>query len=92
MGAVLGQWEPLPGGMYHGTMATADIYPTTAPGVIGGIRTQDRALPAFGEAAVTAHNNALGAGNIPSGLFSSPAGWAAIGILVLLALALRKDL
>ena len=39
---------PLPGGVYaEGPMSTADIYPTHSG--IGGLTTQDRALPAFAD-------------------------------------------
>lgn len=89
MVAVLGQLEPLPGAAYYGTMSTADIYPTTAPGVIGGIRTQDRALPAFGEAAVTAANRAAGVGQLPGSLLSHR-GMAIIVLVAILWLARVK--
>lgn len=72
-GGTLGSLEPLPGGMYTGTMAQADIYPSVVG--IGGIRTQDRALPAFGESMAQAHDRALAAGSIHQGLLGTPAGW-----------------
>lgn len=81
MSAAVGQLEPLPGVGYQPTMSSSDIYPTHVG--IGGIRTQDRALPAFGDATMAAHGEALATAALPAGLFSTPAGWLfllAIGI------------
>lgn len=75
-GGSLGSLEPLPGGMYSGTMAQADIYPTVVG--IGGIRTQDRALPAFGESMAQAHDRALAVGSLHQGILGTPAGWFVI--------------
>ncbi len=79
MAAVFGQLEPLPGGLYTGTMSSADIYPTHAG--IGGIRTQDRALPAFGEAMAERVDRSLAVGELPKGLLGTPAGWFVILIV-----------
>lgn len=73
MAATLGQLEPLPSGVYTGTMSSADIYPTHRG--IGGIRTQDRALPAYGEAVAQAQERAAGVGQLDKGLLGTPAGW-----------------
>jgi hypothetical protein len=87
MSAVLGQLEPLPGGVYQGTMAVADIYPKTANGVIGGIRTQDRALPAYGDQVVAASQSAIAVGQLHKGLLGTPAGYLILGIVALIVLA-----
>lgn len=78
---------PLPGALYPaGTMAIADIYPTHVG--IGGITTQDRALPAFADAAMAAQATSLTrTGLVEGDLFSQPAGYLVLGILVLVALA-----
>ena len=47
---------PLPGGVYAGTMAVADIYPSHVG--IGGIGTQGRSLPAFAERQLAGANAA----------------------------------
>lgn len=71
---------PLPGVIYPpGTMSAADIYPTHAG--IGGITTQNRALPAFADS-VQQQVQATTAGQAV-GMLGTPAGY-----LVLLALAL----
>jgi hypothetical protein len=76
MGVPFGAAEPLPGVAYTGTMSTADIYPTHVG--IGGIRTQDRAIPAFADATAAAHQRAFDVASMPAGLFNSPAGWFAL--------------
>lgn len=86
MSAVLGQLEPLPGITYGATMSSSDIYPSHVG--IGGIRTQDLAIPAFAEAIQSQHGDALATAALPAGLFNSPAGWLAIAMLVLLALVI----
>lgn len=74
---------PLPGGVYApGTMATADIYPTHAG--IGGISTQDRALPAFAEAVNDQMSRSVTRTGIDSDLLGQPAGYLFL-ILLLLA-------
>ncbi len=81
MAAVVGQLEPLPGGLYTGTMGYADIYPQHAG--IGGVRTQDRALPAFAEAVTAQTNRAMSIANAPQGLLGTPAGWFVILIVLI---------
>jgi hypothetical protein len=76
---------PLPGVAYTGTMSTADIYPDHVG--IGGVRTQDRALPAFGEATAAAAQASLDIGNMPRGLLGTPAGWIVVLILGLVVAA-----
>lgn len=76
---------PLPGAAYpEGTMAVADIYPTHVG--IGGITTQDRALPAFAEAAHASASRA-GAASDPLGLLGSPAGYLALLLIGLVVAA-----
>jgi len=82
MAVLVGQNDPLPGIAYTGTMSTADIYPTHAG--IGGIRTQDRALPAFGDATAAAQQRAIDLASTPQGLFNTPAGWVVLLILGLI--------
>lgn len=66
----------LPGVLYpEGTMAIADLYPTHVG--IGGVTTQNRALPAFAEATSAAANRAGSLSN-PEGLIGSPAGYLAL--------------
>lgn len=73
---------PLPGvGYPAGTMSVADIYPTHAG--IGGITTQDRALPAFADAVSSRQAHAV---TSPEGLIGTPAGYIAL-ILIGLAIA-----
>ena len=82
---------PIPGGVYAtGTMAIADIYPTHVG--IGGITTQDRALPAFADATFAMQSGSLTRTGIDSELLGQPAGWLiVIGLgLVALAWALPK--
>lgn len=75
---------PLPGVAYAaGTMSLADIYPTHSG--IGGITTQDRALPAFAEATHAAASRSAGLTD-PESLLGTGAGYLAlilIGIAVL---------
>jgi hypothetical protein len=67
---------PLPGVAYPGgTMAIADLYPTHVG--IGGVTTQDRALPAFAEATEAAAGRAGSLAN-PEGLLGTPAGYLAL--------------
>lgn len=73
MAPVIGQLEPLPGGVYTGTMSSADIYPTHVG--IGGIRTQDRALPAYADSVVQAQDAAIATSQLHRGLLGTPAGW-----------------
>ena len=76
---------PLPGGVYSGTMSTADIYSSHVG--IGGIRTQDRALPAFAEATLARAANTVDFGGpLEAQLLGQPAGWLALGVLALLVL------
>ena len=79
MGVPLGALEPLPGGVYTGTMSSADIYPTHVG--IGGVRTQDRALPAYADSVAQAQSRALSAGQLERGLLGTPAGWLFLIIL-----------
>lgn len=78
---------PLPGALYPpGTMAIADIYPTHVG--IGGITTQDRALPAFAAAATAARETSLTrTGLVESDLLSQPAGYLVLAIIALVALS-----
>ncbi len=81
------RFEPLPGVAYGGTMTTADIYPVVLG--IGGIRTQDRAIPVFAERVVARQSEAIeSAATIGTGLFSTPAGWMMILLLGLAAAVL----
>jgi hypothetical protein len=73
---------PLPGGVYApGTMAIADIYPTHAG--IGGITTQDRALPAFADEVAAMQAGSLTRTGLDSELLGQPAGY-----LILIGLGL----
>jgi len=75
---------PLPGVTYPmGTMSLVDIYPTHAG--IGGIATQDRALPAYAQAIAARQARVSNATDL-EGLVGSPAGYFALLILALLAL------
>lgn len=77
-------FAPLPGGMYApGTMAIADIYPTHQG--IGGISTQDRALPAFADAVTDRMNRSVTRTGLEGDLLGQPAGYL---FLILLALAI----
>lgn len=82
---------PLPGGAYSGTMSVADIYASHVG--IGGIRTQDRALPAFAEAQIAAAANTVGFGKpLEDALIGQPAGWLALGVIAIVILAwVRRD-
>jgi len=77
--AKLGELEPLPSGVYTGTMSSADIYPTHVG--IGGIRTQDRALPAYADSVVQVRERAHAVGQLPGGLLGTPAGWLFLIVL-----------
>jgi hypothetical protein len=81
MSVALGQLEPLPSGIYTGTMASADIYPTHRG--IGGVRTQDRALPAYADSIVQAAERTHAATHLDRGLLGTPAGWL---VLILVGL------
>lgn len=73
---------PLPGGVYaRGTMATADIYPTHSG--IGGVTTQDRALPAFADQAERRMTGSLTRTGLDSELMGQP-----VGYLILIGLGL----
>jgi len=77
---------PLPGGLYPlGTMSLVDIYPTHVG--IGGISTQDRALPAFAEAVSKQAETSLSRTGIDSEILGQPAGYLILAILGLVALA-----
>lgn len=77
---------PLPGGVYGSTMSVSDIYAQHAG--IGGIRTQDRTLPAFAEAQIAAAANTVGFGKpLEDALMGQPAGWLAFGLVALAVLA-----
>jgi hypothetical protein len=80
-----GDRGPLPGVAYVGTMSTADIYPDHVG--IGGVRTQDRALPAFGEATAAATQASLDIANVQRGLLGTPSGWIVVLILGLIVAA-----
>lgn len=74
---------PLPAGVYsEGTMSTADIYPTHSG--IGGITTQDRALPAFADSMADRMNRSVTRTGLDSDLLGQPAGYL---FLIVLALA-----
>lgn len=87
MVAALGQLEPLPGVSYQPTMSSSDIYPTHVG--IGGIRTQDRAIPAFAEATMAAHGEAIATAGLPAGLFNTPSGWLIVLFVVIAAVAIH---
>jgi len=73
---------PLPGGVYApGTMSIADIYPTHAG--IGGITTQDRALPAYADEMAAMQAGSLTRTGLDHELLSQPAGY-----LILIGLGL----
>ncbi len=77
---------PLPGVMYPaGTMSYADIYPTHV--AIGGVTTQDRSLPSFGEQLTRVSGKALNLGAAEDSLISTPAGWLVLAVAALGALA-----
>lgn len=77
---------PLPGGVYSGTMSVADVYPEHKG--IGGIATQDRALPAFAERQVHAAERSMAPGEaMESQLLGKPAGWYVLALVALLVIA-----
>jgi hypothetical protein len=73
---------PLVGGIPVGTMSVADVYPTHSG--IGGITTQDRALPAFAEAQSARSARSSNLSDV-EGLIGTPAGYLA---LLLVAVAI----
>jgi hypothetical protein len=85
MAPVAGQLGAIPGAIYGtGTMTQADLYPQVA--AIGGIRTQDYTIPPFAESMARASNRALALGAVEDQVtLNTPAGWLALGILVLIA-------
>jgi hypothetical protein len=66
-------------------MSIADIYPTHAG--IGGITTQDRALPAFADEQAAINTKSLTRTGLDSDLMGEPAGWLIVIGLALLAAA-----
>jgi hypothetical protein len=81
---------PLPAGLYSGTMAIADIYPSHKG--IGGIGTQDRSLPAFAERQVAAAEAAVVPGAPMEGhLVGQPAGWLLAALVVLLVVTWMRE-
>lgn len=82
MAPAVGSLEPLPTGVYTGTMSSADIYPTHAG--IGGIRTQDRALPAYADSVVQAQTGGVDSGQLHRGLLGTPAGWMVVLVVFLI--------
>lgn len=82
MAAQVGQLGPLPSGVYTGTMSEADIYPNHVG--LSGLTTPDRTLPAYGEltAAAARPGKAL-----EHALLGTPAGYLALALLALAALA-----
>lgn len=73
---------PLPGGVYApGTMAIADIYPTHVG--IGGITTQQRALPAFADEMAASQAGSITRTGLDHELLGQPAGY-----LILIGLGL----
>lgn len=82
-----GDRGPLPGVSYGaGTMSSSDIYPTHVG--IGGITTQDRALPAFAEAQGRRQALSVSAADV-EGLIGTPAGYLALLLAGLAFLAWR---
>ncbi len=82
----MADYGPIPGGVYApGTMAIADIYPTHVG--IGGITTQDRALPAFAEALGAQMAGSLTRTGIEGDLMGQPAGYLVLFVLALLIAA-----
>lgn len=64
--------EPLPAAVYSaGTMSYADVYPSHVG--IGGITTQDRALPAYAEAMGAKMMRSTSAAD-PASMLGTPAG------------------
>lgn len=72
---------PLPSGPPSGTMSTADIYPTHSG--IGGITTQDRALPAFADAVANKQQTSVTRTGLDHELLGQPAGYLFLGIVAL---------
>lgn len=74
---------PLPGSSIpQGTMSTADLYPTHSG--IGGITTQDRALPAFADAMAARQATSVTRTGLDNELLGEPAGYLILAILGLL--------
>jgi len=82
MAAVIGQLEPLPAGVYTGTMSQADIYPNHVG--LSGLTTKDRTLPAYGELTAAAARPGKA---IEHALMGTPAGYLALALLALAVLA-----
>lgn len=74
---------PLPTGVYTGTMSYADVYPNHVG--IGGVTTQDRALPAYADETVLASVRSSTVGQLDRGLLGTPVGWLVILVLGLVA-------
>jgi len=74
---------PLPTGVYTGTMGYADLYPSHVG--IGGVTTQDRALPAYADETALAAVRSATVGQLDRGLLGTPVGWLVILWLVLIA-------
>lgn len=83
MAGVAGQLGVIPGAIYGtGTMTQADLYPQTQ--VIGGIRTQDYTIPAYGDSLARASSRALAIGAVEDQVtLTKPAGWLALMIVLL---------
>lgn len=74
---------PLPGSVFpSGTMSIADVYPTHSG--IGGITTQDRALPAFADAMASRQATSVTRTGLDSEILGQPAGYLILAILGLL--------
>jgi hypothetical protein len=82
-----GQLAPLPGASYGlGTMSSADLYPSHVG--IGGIRSSEWTIPAFGDAIAQSKDRAVALGDAERQVtLATPAGWLALGILALILLA-----
>jgi hypothetical protein len=91
MATIAGQLAPIPGASYGlGTMSAADIYPSHVG--IGGIRSSDWSIPAFGDAIASSRDRAMAIGDAERQVtFSTPAGWLALMIVALLVLAWVVD-
>lgn len=85
-GAAVAGLGPVPGSMLaEGTILMADVYPSHAG--IGGINTQELALPAFAEERFAVAERAATLGGVEKNLAGTPAGWFALALVVLLILA-----
>lgn len=87
MAAVAGQLGPLPSAVYgSSTMTAADLYPAHVG--IGGIRSSDWSIPAFGERMAAAQSRATAIGAAEDQVtLRTPAGWLAFGIVTLIVLS-----